>query len=157
MNIIKIIIHKYLLRILIILLIEDNAVSLNNVRKTTGELLGLVDNLGRFYFCHCHFYGPKFIIRNKLLKFQKLLKIKLDIKKKSTHPSSKQLKWFILRGKIFEFPKQYVAKSKVPYFRVLQQKEVGLSGPKQERIRKQEILHLHCLGPVPTQAWEGTE
>lgn len=34
-------------------------------------------------FCHCHFYGPKFIIRNKLLKFQKLLKIKLDIKKKS--------------------------------------------------------------------------
>lgn len=47
MNIIKIIIHKYLLRILIILLIEDNAVSLNNVRKTTGELLGLVDNLGR--------------------------------------------------------------------------------------------------------------
>lgn len=47
MNIIKIIIHKYLLRILIILLIEDNAVSLNNVRKTTGELLCLVDNFWR--------------------------------------------------------------------------------------------------------------
>ena len=47
MIIIKIIIHKYLLRILIILLTEENRVSLNNVRKTTGELLCLVDNFGR--------------------------------------------------------------------------------------------------------------
>ena len=40
--------------------------------------------MGGVLFCHCHFYGPKFIIRNKLLKFQKLLKIKLDIKKKKS-------------------------------------------------------------------------